>query len=84
LTRYALIDHFFAGRTSAVGTYHSPVSPRKVVVAGRVSLVVAGAGGGAALDGVWADAGIARDPKNRTPSSSCRIVIHLNIDNGRA
>src|SRR5262245_9495865 len=35
-TRYALIDHFFRGSTSPVGTYHKPVSPMKVVVAGRV------------------------------------------------
>src|ERR1043165_5109969 len=36
LTRYALNDHFLRGRTSPVGTYHRPVSPMKVVVAGRV------------------------------------------------
>src|SRR4051812_47533976 len=35
-TRYALIDHFLRGSTSPVGTYHRPVSPMKVVVAGRV------------------------------------------------
>src|SRR5262245_1885368 len=36
LTRYALIDHFLRGSTSPVGTYHRPVSPMNVVVAGRV------------------------------------------------
>src|SRR5258706_12093980 len=36
LTRYALIDHFFRGSTSPVGTYQRPVSPMNVVVAGRV------------------------------------------------
>src|SRR4051812_20751370 len=38
LTRYALIDHFFFGSTSPVGTYHRPVSPMNVVVAGRVCM----------------------------------------------
>src|SRR5829696_5485371 len=40
LTRYALIDHFLRGNTSPVGTYQRPVSPMKVVVAGRVSVSV--------------------------------------------
>jgi hypothetical protein len=35
--RYPLTDHFPLGRMSAVGTNHRPVSPRKVVLAGRVS-----------------------------------------------
>src|SRR5262245_8391940 len=35
-TLYALIDHFLRGSTSPVGTYHRPVSPMNVVVAGRV------------------------------------------------
>src|SRR5436309_963510 len=50
--RYALIDHFRAGRISPLGTYHSPVSPRNVVVAGRTS---AASGGGGAVGGseVW-------------------------------
>src|SRR6185436_1549882 len=38
LTRYALIDHFFRGSTSPVGTYQRPVSPMNVVVAGRVCM----------------------------------------------
>jgi hypothetical protein len=38
LTRYALTDHFLSGRISAVGTFHRPVSPMNVVVAGRTSL----------------------------------------------
>src|SRR5690349_9917911 len=41
LTRYALIDHFLRGSTSPVGTYQRPVSPMKVVVAGRVSVLAA-------------------------------------------
>ena len=32
------MDHFFRGSTSPVGMYQRPVSPMKVVVAGRVSL----------------------------------------------
>src|SRR6185503_16517869 len=36
LTRYALIDHRLRGSTSPVGTFQRPVSPMKVVVAGRV------------------------------------------------
>src|SRR5215470_19086898 len=39
--RYPLTDHLPPGRTSAVGTNHNPVSPKKVVVAGRVSSAVA-------------------------------------------
>ena len=38
--RYALTDHWPLASTSAVGTYHNPVSPKNVVVAGRVSSVV--------------------------------------------
>src|SRR5947208_4160572 len=47
--RYPLTDHFPRGSTSAVGTNHNPVSPKNVVVAGRVSSEVddcAGAAGG--------------------------------------
>src|SRR5262249_4707050 len=36
LTRYALTEYFLRGSTSPVGTYHRPVSPMNVVVAGRV------------------------------------------------
>jgi hypothetical protein len=36
-TRYALSDHFRAGKISPVGTNHNRVSPFTVVVAGRVS-----------------------------------------------
>src|SRR5881397_12300 len=39
--RYPLTDHLPLGSTSAVGTNHNPVSPKNVVVAGRVSSVVA-------------------------------------------
>src|SRR6266851_2320771 len=39
--RYPLTDHFPLGSTSAVGTNHNPVSPKNVVVAGRVSSAVA-------------------------------------------
>src|SRR4051812_25024720 len=46
--RYALADHLPFGSTSPVGTNHNPVSPKKVVVAGRVSSVVA-----VDDDGVW-------------------------------
>src|SRR5215510_11376135 len=35
--RYTLAENFPCGNTSAVGTNHRPVSPKKVVVAGRVS-----------------------------------------------
>src|SRR4249919_1341789 len=35
--RYALVDHLPLASTSPVGTNHKPVSPRNVVVAGRVS-----------------------------------------------
>src|SRR3954463_10905873 len=45
--RYPLTDHLPPGRTSAVGANHSPVSPKKVVVAGRVSAVAVDE------DGVW-------------------------------
>src|SRR5471030_3036715 len=40
--RYTLLDHWPLPRISAVGTYHSPVSPKNVVVAGRVSTAAAG------------------------------------------
>src|SRR5713101_603285 len=39
--RYPLTDHFPLASTSAVGTNHNPVSPKNVVVAGRVSSAVA-------------------------------------------
>jgi len=39
--RYALADHLPLASTSPVGTYHNPVSPKNVVVAGRVSSAVA-------------------------------------------
>src|SRR4029450_5202602 len=42
--RDALMAYFFAGTISPVGTNHNPVSPLTVVVAGRVSLDVAGGG----------------------------------------
>src|SRR4030095_4215416 len=35
--RYPLTDHLPFASTSPVGTYHNPVSPKNVVVAGRVS-----------------------------------------------
>jgi hypothetical protein len=35
--RYALALHFPWPSTSAVGTNHNPVSPKNVVVAGRLS-----------------------------------------------
>ena len=56
-TRYALIDHFLRGSTSPVGTYHSPVSPMNVVVAGRVSAspVAMVDEGGAVCDGALVD-----------------------------
>src|SRR5262249_17544321 len=72
LTGYALTDHLRSGSTSAVGTLHRPVSPRNVVVAGRVSVELVAAAGfaGAAgvCDGVWA----AADPaavSARTPAA---------------
>src|SRR5438093_13186843 len=39
--RYPLTDHLPRGSTSAVGTNHNPVSPKNVVVAGRVCSAVA-------------------------------------------
>src|SRR5207253_7926396 len=48
-TRYALIDHRLRGSTSPVGTYHSPVSPMNVVVAGRVSTSLVDVDWGAAV-----------------------------------
>jgi hypothetical protein len=36
--RYTVADHLPLGRISPVGTNHSPVSPKNVVVAGRVSV----------------------------------------------
>src|SRR5437773_11331923 len=35
--RYPLTDHLPRGSTSAVGTNHNPVSPKNVVVAGRMA-----------------------------------------------
>src|SRR6185437_3367627 len=55
-TRYALSDQRVAGSTSPVGTFHRPVSPMKVVVAGRVctSSVAGDVGGGACVVGAGA------------------------------
>src|SRR3954447_5416054 len=80
LTRYALADHFRSGSTSPIGTFHNPVSPRNVVVAGRVSVELveaagfAGAAGG--CDGVCA-AAVAAVVSAKTPTARARIIcIH--------
>src|SRR3954447_2360525 len=87
LTRYALADHFRSGSTSAVGTFHNPVSPRNVVVAGRVSVELVEAAGFAGAAGgcdVCAAAGTAAASAKTPTARACLICVHLIHINGRA
>jgi hypothetical protein len=76
--RYTLADHLPWPSTSAVGTYQIPVSPKNVVVAGRVSSSDAGVadavweeGGG----GVWAKAAVEKQASAAASVEDRRTVV---------
>src|SRR5262245_45312589 len=82
------MDHLRSGSTSPVGTFQRPVSPRNVVVAGRVSVEPVAAAGflGAAgvCEGVWAAAGRATVSARTPAARACLIGVHLIHCYGRA
>src|SRR5437868_2518558 len=79
--RYPLTDHLPPASTSAVGTYHNPVSPKKVVVAGRVpssdaaGVVVCWDVEGWGVDGVWAAAAPANSRHAASGETRNAVVI---------
>src|SRR5262249_29760560 len=68
-------DHFACGSTSAVGTYHRPVSPLKVVVAGRVSVAGGGVEGGCEGEAGVCAAAAAAQTAHALASAAIRIVV---------